>query len=208
MFKLLALAFYAANALGICPSAEAWLAGERATAAERQETIAMVQLTCEAMGASDKACRALHAVTIRESSGDRCAAHVQGRKEFGLGPHGLSVRWQLHRWDKTADPRVLHDPAVSTVVVLRLWRHANKTGAATWLDLQRVYSGNKGAARVGLPPGPADGKWCAKLKARNVRCTERVDDLGTLLGVTPYPHQREDLDEAIANHERKDVANG
>lgn len=185
--------------LAICPSPDAWLAGQRATEAEREQTRAAVRSTCRALGASETACEVLDVVTVRESAGDACAVHVLGPREYGLGPHGLSVRWQLWRWDRDADPDILRDPVVSTVVVLRLWRHALRIGARSWLDLQRIYAG-RGELVGEREVSKRGAAWCRRLQRRGIDCRARVTaaDLGQTLGVTAYPQQREDLDRALA----------
>ena len=130
---MLALAF-AATALAHpgCPEPEVWLDksltyAERgwATPREKKDTRARMKRTWRAMGLDETARTVLSEIVCRESfCGDRCAVHVLGRNEYGLGPAGLFVKFQLRKWNTEAPPWVLQIPEVSAVVIARSLRRS------------------------------------------------------------------------------------
>ena len=144
-----------------------------------------MRATWKALGLNREAIEVLDSIVVRESHGDRCAVHVLGRNEYGLGPGGLQVRFNLHRWDPKADPRVLQDPEVSAVVMARLLRKYKKAyRAKTWLRVGQLYGG-----RIKYPDIGMDELWCERLARRDVDCHAPVGDLGKKLGVGPTEDQ-------------------
>jgi hypothetical protein len=141
-----------------------------------------------------RAVRAYHdAIVYRESfGGEASVVHALGEDsdgvpEYGLGTHGLSLRWHADKWGEDADPAFC-TPEVSTVVAHELiWRAVTRFGARNLVEVQSVYAGafecRAGACRFTLAGDRRSG-LCGRLRARGVSCwapiTER--DLGRRLG--------------------------
>lgn len=138
---------------------------------------------CRRMGASVEACNVLDVIAMRESSGDACAVHTLGPKEYGLGIHALSVGMHLAKWDTYVDARhanVLRIPEVSTVVTMRIFRRAVvRYGADTWREVGGVFAGRKyenGEERL----------FCARLERVGIDCEDDPrGQLGDKLGREP-----------------------
>lgn len=183
-----------------CVEPEVWLDktlpfAERgwATKAEKADTRARMKRTWKAMGLDATARTVLDEIVVRESfAGDRCAVHVLGANEYGLGPAGLFVRFQLRKWDADAPQWVLQIPEVSAVVMARILRRslsypASRTAKArTWLRFGQVFSGR---VRAEHQDYSKDARWCSRLKGRGVECEDRVTKVGTKLGIGPTEGQ-------------------
>lgn len=201
-----------------CPADEVWLdrtkpTGERgwATKEEKAQTRARMTATWRAMDATLVAQQVMLEILRREAfNGDPCAVHVKGEGEYGLGPGGLSVRWQLRRWDKQAPPWVLQIPEVSAVVMLRLARSSLRFGSSstassgTWLRLQQVYAGRFREQDPNL-----DQRWCSRLADHGIDCRAKIGNhLGKLHGSgrvhdAPTPDQDDFVLALIAAHEHE-----
>lgn len=171
------------------PTCGDWPA-DRSPVEVRDQARETARVTCRAMGASADACTVLDAMVMRESAGDPCAVHRLGDGELGRGVLGLSCRWHAPKWDGNCE--ALHDPAISTVVALRIYRRAVAVyGARTWADVQAVY----GQGSIGRTDPRARARWCRRLSSRGIDCDDSPrGQLGTALGHGPYPSQAADLD--------------
>jgi len=183
-----------------CVEPEVWLdkslsTVERgwATKAEKAETRARMKRTWKAMGLDSTARTVLDEIVVRESfAGDPCAVHVLGLNEYGLGPAGLFVRFQLPKWNADAPQWVLQIPEVSAVVMARILRRslsypASRTAKArTWLRFGQVFSGRVRAERQDYSK---DSAWCSRLKGRGIECKDPVTKVGDKLGIGPTEGQ-------------------
>jgi len=199
--SLLAL-FLSASSLSHpgCVDPEVWLDkslpfAERgwATKAEKADTRARMKRTWKAMGLDATAREVLDEIVVRESfAGDRCAVHVLGHKEYGLGPAGLFVRFQLRKWDADAPQWVLQIPEVSAVVMGRILRRslrytASRTAEArTWLRFGQVFSGR---VRPEHQDYSKDSAWCSRLSGRGIDCEDPVTKVGDAMGIGPTEGQ-------------------
>jgi hypothetical protein len=185
-----------------CPAPEMWLAGEgRASTRTRQETRRRMARTWEALGVDEASRTVLDAVVLRESSGDPCAVHRLGPDEDGLGPGGLQVRLHLAKWDRGADPRVLHVPEVSAVVMVRLFRRIrDRYRARTWLRAGQIYGGR---IRPEDQDPWLDQQWCTRLAKRGIDCQAAIGELGDALGLGPTPEQYPVVARLQARSERR-----
>jgi len=166
---------------------------DKATAAE---TRARVRAVCDYVGASEITCAFLDAVTVRESSGRPGARHTKGTNENGLGPMGLSLRWNRQKWPgEDEDPMFCH-PEVSALVALAYMHRAyRKYDAFTMLQIQAIYGGNwacwtdegdpKRERKVcrATPTRRTAASICGRLRARGHSCLKRIErsDLGRLV---------------------------
>lgn len=187
---MIAAALLLAALTPACPTQEAWLGGERATKAERDEHRRRVRATCEALGATDEACRVVDAITIRESSGDACAVHVLGPNEYGLGAHGLSWRWHQRKWYSSpgGDPDVFRLPEVSTIVTIRLLRQAaRRRDVRDWSDVGEVFAGR---VHPDARERSRKARFCHRLRDAGVDCRKSPrGKLGKELGTKPTKGQ-------------------
>jgi hypothetical protein len=61
------------------------------------------------------------------------------------GLYGLMPANMMQSWDPKADPRLIFDPVISTVLAARLWNRALDLGAKTAVDVRMVWAfGPKG----------------------------------------------------------------
>lgn len=123
------------------------------TAEDKQRTRDRLRLACEAAGGSDDYCAFWDAVTCREAwCGVASAVHVQGvdvdgEREYGLGPLGLSVKWHGDKWDGEDEDPAFCSPEVSFVVGHAIaWAAVERYGARNWVELQAIFGG--GGRRV------------------------------------------------------------
>jgi hypothetical protein len=126
----------------------------------------------------------LDVIAVRESSGDACAVHVLGPREYGLGLHGLSAGLHLAKWDPTASVDVLRVPEVSTVVTLRIFRRAvARYRARTWREVGGVFAGRR-------YEGGDEFLFCRRLARAGVDCeADPRGKLGDRLGREPVAGQ-------------------
>jgi hypothetical protein len=123
------------------------------SAEDKQRTRDRLRLACEAVGGSDDYCAFWDAVTCREAwCGVASAVHVQGtdvdgEREFGLGPLGLSVKWHGDKWDGDDEDPAFCSPEVSFVIGHAIaWAAVERYGARNWVELQAIFGG--GGRRV------------------------------------------------------------
>ena len=150
--------------------------------ADRMEVYARIQTACVAAGDSPIICAYFDMVAFRESRGRASVRHTRAEGENGLGPLGLSLRWQRHRWPGQADPDFcLPEPsyAVAREVAIKALTvyHAESV-----VDIQAVYSGRTGSYRQ--PNGklyhyadPSDHTvaiTCPGMKRRGFRCNAHI----------------------------------
>lgn len=151
----------------------------RWTKAERDQTFVSVQEVCDHVGASDDVCKALAAVTWRESRGVASLRHTRGKGELGFGAHGIG--WKYYRKKiKDAKPDDFCDARQSALAVLSIWQRFVMRGAKSWIEIQRGYGGRK----FGSKSRPkADRRWCNLLGRYDVDCKTgpSLDDLGVYI---------------------------
>lgn len=112
------------------------------------------------------------AILIRESSGDRCAVHVLGHREFGLGAAGLFVKFHLRKWDSDADPRALHQVDATAHVLAVIFRNAKyRYGAESWARLNQLYGG-RFRPEEQVPKKDLD--WERRLRARGIEASNPI----------------------------------
>lgn len=187
----------AALLLALAHPAQCDAPGERSsyTVAEALETKARVQAVCKAVGAKPIVCAYLDSVVARESSGNKRRRHVIGKGENGLGPMGLSLRWQRDKWPGKDEDPMFCVPEVSAVVTLAIMRRAFvRYHAESIVDVQAIFGGRW---RCGGEPRRcwADvtprtvSAICGRLKARGHSCWAPVSlaDLGRPI---PYRERR------------------
>lgn len=166
-----------------CPRIEDWRA--YAPQKKRIEARKRAMRACRKLGASKEACNVLDVIAIRESSGDPCAVHVLGPREWGLGIHGLSVGLHLDKWEPASErplPNVLRIPEVSAVVTLRIFRRAVvRYKAKTWREVGGVFAGRKYTR---------DEPFCRRLARVGIDCeADPRRQLGERLGREPTEGQ-------------------
>jgi len=199
---MFALALATATALTHpgCPEPEVWLdkslpSSERgwATKKEKKDTRARMDRTWRAMGLDETARTVLDEIVCRESfCGDRCAVHVLGHNEYGLGPAGLFVKFQLRKWNPEAPAWVLQIPEVSAVVIARILRRSmhykpsRTADARTWLRFAQVFGGRVWPKNQDYAK---DSRWCNRLESRGIQCKDPVTEVGDKLGISPTENQ-------------------
>jgi hypothetical protein len=180
---------------GVVPGDYCDAPGERVPWSDERKAASRgrVQATLAELGVT-LAVRAFHdAVVYRESfGGEASVEHVQGADadgvpEYGLGTHGLSLRWHAGKWGDGADPAFC-TPEVSTVVAHEIiWRAVTRYGARNLVEVQSVYAGafdcRGGECRFTLSARRRRG-LCSRLSARGVDCGAPIseEDLGRRLG--------------------------
>jgi len=188
---------------------------DNATAAE---TRARVRAVCDFVGASEVTCAFLDAVTVRESAGRPGARHTKGTNENGLGPMGLSLRWNRGKWPgDDEDPMFCH-PEVSALVALAYMHRAyRRYDAHTMLQIQAIYAGKwscwtdeddpRGERKVcrAMPTQRTAASICGRLQARGHSCHERIErsDLGRLV---PLKDRRRVAAQLIARFNARSTA--
>ncbi len=146
--------------------------------ADRMEVYARIQTACVAAGDSPIICAYFDMVAFRESRGRASIRHTRAEGENGIGPLGLSIRWQAHRWAGDADPDFCV-PEVSYAVAREIPIKAITVyHAKNVLDIQAVYSGRVGHAvmpngKIWHYANPSDHTLaitCPGMKRRGFRC--------------------------------------
>jgi hypothetical protein len=132
------------------------------TSEEKQRTRDRVWSACKAVEGSDLYCGFFMAAIARESwGGVASAVHTQGedgdgRKEFGLGALGLSVRWHSGKWPGDDANPAFCSPEASFIVAHTIARRAVLVlGARNAVDVQAVYGGGQGAVQCSEVGAPA-----------------------------------------------------
>lgn len=174
------------------PTCGDWSDGFRSTKEVRDDTRERVRHTAKEMGLKKEARSVLMTMVTRESDADPCASHTLGHNELGLGPLGLSVRWTLGHWDRSADPEALMIPEVAAVVAIRIMRRAVRLhGAKSWTEVNSVFATGKIKKRP-----DKDRKWCKRLARRGIDCNSNpAGQLGKKLGMGKFPNQEKILEE-------------
>jgi hypothetical protein len=164
------------------------------TLEDRRETRARVRAVCEYVGASPITCAFMDAVVVRESSGRAGVRHRKGRREDGLGPMGISLRWHRAKWPGDDEDPMLCHPEVSALVALdTMHRAVRRYQADTMLEVQAVYGGSWSCWRddqdqrhcQALPTAGTVRSICSRLEARGFSCLAPIDraDLGRYVPV-------------------------
>lgn len=158
----------------------------------KKRTRDRVKLALEALGVS-RSVRAYHdAIVFRESfGGEASVRHTlgedsDGRREDGIGTHGLALRWHAGKWGDDADPGFC-TPEVSTVVAHEIiWRAVTRFGARNLVEVQSVYAGafecRAGDCKFTLSFSRRRG-LCERMASRGIDCWAMIDesDLGRRL---------------------------
>lgn len=169
---------------GLCAPADEKL---KPTKEQRAETFARVAAACKRAGAAPIVCAYFDAVVMRESHGNAGVRHYVGKNENGLGPMGLSLRWNAKKWPGTDEDPMFCHPEVSFAVALRYVEKAiTKYGARNFLEIQAVYGGSTecyvplGEERKVCRPIIRNHGICTRLRKRGFKCLQKVTlkDLG------------------------------
>ena len=108
---------------------------------DRDEVRARVAHACELSGDAPILCAAYDHIIFRESRGKSSIRHTRGEGENGLGPMGLSLKWQRKRWPGPGDPAFC-DPVASLAVMRDIfWKAFKVYHAEDLVDVQAVISG-------------------------------------------------------------------
>lgn len=111
------------------------------TDGQRQETRRRAQRACERLGASYEACVFADVVGKRESDFRPGVRHTRGRRENGIGAHGINKRWHYDKWPDDLEPAMC-TPEASLIVVLDIVDRAQQRwGAKNLREVQSVYAG-------------------------------------------------------------------
>lgn len=78
-------------------------------------------------------------------------ANDPGRWAGSFGLYQLMPAYYARLWDPKADPGVLFDPRIATVVAGRLWNRAVAKGATNFVEVRLVWAGGSIFARPGDP---------------------------------------------------------
>lgn len=115
----------------------------------------------------------------------------------GLGAFGLNPAYHLVKWDALAEPEVLCDPEVATIVAVRIARRAvDRFGAKSWVEVNAVFAGRfkrvrdrQGRSRVEIVRNAKKDKaFCALADNWGFDCTD-APKLGTKLGSSTAANQ-------------------
>lgn len=115
----------------------------------------------------------------------------------GLGPFGLNPAYHLAKWDALAEPEVLCDPEVATIVAVRIARRAvDRFGAKSWVEVNAVFAGRfkrvrdrQGRSRVVIVRhAKKDASFCTLADNWGFHCDD-APKLGTKLGSSTAAHQ-------------------
>lgn len=145
--------------------------------------------------------REVLAVRVRELPNRDANPYFASHERWmhGLGLLGQIPGWHLSKWDPLAEPEVLCDPVVATIVAIRIARQAQSHyGANTYVAINAVYAGRtqkvqlsdgKTVARAKFHEG-RDQLFVARAKAVGLDAFARPK-LGTVLGTGPVEEQEE-----------------
>ncbi len=174
---LLMWASFFASPIGQCEPLE----GPRLkfTKAERAEVKARNMAAAEAMGWGPIFVAYFDAVAEREASYNPSVRHQLGRKENGLGLHGLGY---IHRKKWPGDWRDMCTPEASLVVASEIaWIAVDKWGAESIWDVQHVFAGR--LACVGGPGKCTQEQMdrttsaiCERMELRDFSCNTELED--------------------------------
>lgn len=149
--------------------------------ADRERVFDRIEASCLAAGDSPIICAYFDMVTFRESRGRASVRHTRAEGENGLGPLGLSLRWQRHRWPGEADPDFCTPEvsyAVAREVAIKAIAHYH---AQSVLDIQAVYSGRwrcfetqKGRECYADPSDHTVAITCPGMKRRGFSCNTAI----------------------------------
>lgn len=92
-------------------------------------------------------------------------ANDPSRWGASMGLYQMMPAYHLQRWSSSADPHVLFDPYVATVVAARLVNAAKQAGAQNWVDVRMFWAfGPKG-----LDIAKDDERYTSRLESETAR---------------------------------------
>lgn len=144
--------------------------------------------------------REIRAIRVRELPERDANPYYPSHERWmhGLGLLGQIPGWHLAKWDPMAEPEVLCDPVVATIVAIRIARQAQSHyGATSYIAINAVYAGrtqkvqlgDKTVARAKLDESK-DRLFAARAKSVGLDPFGRPQ-LGTALGSGPVEEQEE-----------------
>lgn len=176
-----------------CDKEDGTIVAESRTPEAKKETRTRILNTCRAVGFSWRMCDFMDAIVCRESAcGVATVRHTLGPGEEGLGPMGLSIRWQKDKWPGSPDPEFCI-PEVSAVVAAQVIRNAYfNYSARTIVQIQSIYGGRFGKINGRWRPVPhetLDQKICKRMEKRGIDCHRTIQ--ASELGIeVPYEQRR------------------
>ena len=132
------------------------------TPEQKQRTRDRVWAACQSVGGSDTYCSFHLAAVVRESWGGvasavhRLGRDIDGDREYGLGPMGLSTKWHADKWPGDDEDPAFCTPEASFIVAHAIARRAVTVyGASNAIELQAVYGGGRGVTQCIIDGTPA-----------------------------------------------------
>ena len=156
----------------------------RWTHAKRREVRDRLDYTFRSQRAAPIIRAYVDVIAYRESYGGTASVrHTLGKNENGLGPLGLSIRFQGRFWSGDPDPDFC-TPEVSAVVAHAFfWVAYDNYQARSIADLQAIYGGHWSKSTL-WPSGRIvrrANQWykekprlCAMMKKRGYNCEEKI----------------------------------